>query len=107
MKKNGKGEVSNKKSKSLFDEIDAMPNDNAVSAYSRLLMCEDTGISYEEPSPNSFSFNSPYGACPVCKGLGNVYTINLDLVLPDKNLSVKEGGIAPLGIERRPVYFIR
>ena len=103
--KNGKGEVSNKKAKSLFDEIDAMPYDNAVSAYSRLLMCEDTGISYEEPSPNSFSFNSPYGACPVCKGLGNVYTINLDLVLPDKNLSVKEGGIAPLGIEREASVF--
>ena len=68
--------------------------------YSKQLMCEDTGISYEEPSPNAFSFNSPYGACPVCKGLGNVYTINMDEVLPDKSLSVKEGGIAPLGEER-------
>ncbi|HWR33014.1 MAG TPA: excinuclease ABC subunit UvrA [Chitinophagaceae bacterium] len=73
--------------------------------YSKLLMCEDTGISYEEPSPNSFSFNSPYGACPVCKGLGNVYTINLDLVIPDKNLSVREGGIAPLGEERDASVF--
>ncbi len=103
--KNGNGEVSNKKSKSLFDDINIKQNDSDVSAYSRLLMCEDTGISYEEPSPNSFSFNSPYGACPVCKGLGNVYTINLDLVLPDKNLSVKEGGIAPLGIEREASVF--
>ena len=68
--------------------------------YSKQLMCEDTGISYEEPSPNAFSFNSPYGACTVCKGLGNVYTINMDEVLPDKSLSVKEGGIAPLGEER-------
>ena len=63
-------------------------------------MCEDTGISYEEPSPNAFSFNSPYGACPVCKGLGNIYTIDMSEVLPDKTLSVKEGGIAPLGEER-------
>ncbi len=68
-------------------------------------MCRDTGISYEEPSPNSFSFNSPYGACPVCKGLGNVYTINLDMIIPDKNLSLKEGGIAPLGEERDASVF--
>ena len=73
--------------------------------YSKLLMCEDTGISYEEPSPNAFSFNSPYGACPVCKGLGNVYTISMDLVLPDQNLSVREGGIAPLGEEREASVF--
>src|SRR6266513_1914042 len=68
--------------------------------YSKQLMCEDTGISYEEPSPNAFSFNSPYGACPTCKGLGNVYTIDMDTVLPDWNLSISEGGIAPLGGER-------
>src|SRR6187399_2230343 len=49
--------------------------------YSKQLMCEDTGISYEEPSPNSFSFNSPYGACLTCKGLGNIFTIDIDLVL--------------------------
>src|SRR5213075_931645 len=54
------------------------------ASYSRQLMCEDTGLSYEEPSPNSFSFNSPYGACPTCKGLGNIFTIDIDLVLPDK-----------------------
>ncbi|MBI2729296.1 MAG: excinuclease ABC subunit UvrA [Sphingobacteriales bacterium] len=73
--------------------------------YSKLLMCEDTGISYEEPSPNAFSFNSPYGACPTCKGLGNVYTIDMDEVLPDTSLSVKEGGIAPLGEERNASVF--
>src|SRR6476659_5889751 len=60
--------------------------------YSKLLMCEDTGISYEEPSPNSFSFNSPYGACPVCKGLGNVYQVNPDAIIPDWNKSINEGG---------------
>lgn len=73
--------------------------------YSKQLMCEDTGISYEEPSPNSFSFNSPYGACPNCKGLGAVYTASLDQILPDKNLSIKEGGIAPLGEERDASVF--
>lgn len=73
--------------------------------YSKQLMCEDTGISYEEPSPNAFSFNSPYGACPTCKGLGNVYTIDMGEVLPDKSKSVKEGGIAPLGEEREASVF--
>jgi excinuclease ABC subunit A len=73
--------------------------------YSKQLMCEDTGISYEEPSPNAFSFNSPYGACPTCKGLGNVYTIDMGEVLPDNSKSVKEGGIAPLGEEREASVF--
>ncbi len=68
--------------------------------YSKLLMCEDTGISYEEPSPNSFSFNSPYGACPVCKGLGTTFHVNHEAVIPDASLSISEGGIAPLGGER-------
>ena len=77
-----------------------------VIQYSKQLMCEDTGISYEEPSPNAFSFNSPYGACPTCKGLGNVYTISLGAVIPDKNLSVNEGGIIPLG-EQRDAYLFR
>ncbi|CAN5540584.1 excinuclease ABC subunit UvrA [soil metagenome] len=73
--------------------------------YSKQLMCVDTGISYEEPSPNAFSFNSPYGACPTCKGLGNVYSISLEAVLPDKKLSIKEGGIAPLGEEREAYMY--
>jgi excinuclease ABC subunit A len=83
----------------------SLPSSEAVALYSKMLMCEETGLSYEEPSPNAFSFNSPYGACPTCKGLGNVYTINMELVLPDKNLSVKEGGIAPLGEEREASVF--
>jgi len=70
------------------------------ASYSKHLMCEDTSISYEEPSPNSFSFNSPYGACPTCKGLGSVYSVSMDAVIPDPNKSIKEGGIAPLGEER-------
>lgn len=76
-------------------------NDNdQVVQYSRQLMCEDTGISYEEPSPNSFSFNSPYGACPTCKGLGSVYQISMERVIPDWDKSIKDGAIAPLGEER-------
>jgi excinuclease ABC subunit A len=74
-------------------------------AYSRQLMCEDTGISYEEPSPNSFSFNSPYGACPTCKGLGTVYTVDMKAIIPDENLSINDGGIAPLGGEREAYIF--
>src|SRR5687768_10334550 len=71
-----------------------------VATYSKQLMCEDTGISYEEPSPNSFSFNSPYGACPVCRGLGTMFHVNMDSIIPDPSLSISEGGIAPLGEER-------
>lgn len=76
-----------------------------VRSYSRQLMCEETGLSYEEPSPNSFSFNSPYGACPVCKGLGTTYNINMDAVIPDASISIKDGGIAPLGEEREAHVF--
>jgi excinuclease ABC subunit A len=79
-------------------------NDKIVQ-FSKQLMCIDTGISYEEPSPNAFSFNSPYGACPTCKGLGNVYTIDMDEVLPDKSKSVKDGAIVPLGEEREASVF--
>ncbi|MFY8025822.1 MAG: excinuclease ABC subunit UvrA, partial [Sediminibacterium sp.] len=78
---------------------------NKTIQYSKQLMCEDTGISYEEPSPNAFSFNSPYGACPTCKGLGNVYSIDMSAVIPDNTLSIKEGGIAPLGVQRDAYMF--
>lgn len=78
---------------------------NGEVAYSRQLMCEDTGISYEEPSPNSFSFNSPYGACPACKGLGQVYTVDMKAIIPDDSLSINEGGIAPLGGERETYIY--
>src|SRR6186713_3242902 len=69
-------------------------DDNKLFQYSKQLMCEDTGISYEEPSPNSFSFNSPYGACPTCKGLGAVYQISMDAIVPDNSLSINGGAIA-------------
>ncbi|HTD92776.1 MAG TPA: excinuclease ABC subunit UvrA [Chitinophagaceae bacterium] len=76
-----------------------------VTQYSKLLMCEDTGISYEEPSPNAFSFNSPYGACPVCRGLGTTFHVNLEAVIPDDSYSINEGGIAPLGEEREAYVY--
>jgi excinuclease ABC subunit A len=80
-------------------------DDNKVFQYSKQLMCGDTGISYEEPSPNSFSFNSPYGACPTCKGLGAVYQISMDAIIPDRAKSINEGGIIPLGEEREAYMF--
>ncbi|MCG7855830.1 excinuclease ABC subunit UvrA [Flavihumibacter sediminis] len=78
---------------------------NHLVQYSRQLMCEDTGISYEEPSPNSFSFNSPYGACPTCKGLGTVYQVSMEKIIPDNSLSIKDGAIAPLGEEREAYVY--
>jgi excinuclease ABC subunit A len=88
-----------KAEKSVDEKSNSSKDENAVSVYSKQLMCLETGISYEEPSPNAFSFNSPYGACPTCKGLGNVFAISMESVLPDRSLSIKEGGIAPLGEE--------
>jgi excinuclease ABC subunit A len=78
---------------------------NNLMQYSKQLMCVETGLSYEEPSPNSFSFNSPYGYCPCCKGLGNIYAVNMNEVLPDKSKSITDGGIAPLGEEREAWTF--
>ncbi|MBY0477854.1 MAG: excinuclease ABC subunit UvrA [Chitinophagaceae bacterium] len=106
---NPKNKKQNPKNKTIFDESDAVVDTasgkTGVVLFSKQLMCEETGLSYEEPSPNAFSFNSPYGACPTCKGLGNVYTIDMELVLPDQTKTVKEGGIAPLGEERDASVF--
>ncbi len=71
--------------------------ENKIRHYSKLLMCPTTGISYDEPEPNTFSFNSPYGACHHCNGLGEVSEIDFKKVIPDDNLSIKNGGLAPLG----------
>lgn len=65
--------------------------------FSRNLMCPTSGIAYDDPAPNLFSFNSPYGACGKCNGLGEISEIDLNKVFPDKKLSIKKGGIAPLG----------
>ncbi|MDI9342577.1 MAG: excinuclease ABC subunit UvrA [Sediminibacterium sp.] len=68
-----------------------------VRFFSRFLMCPTTGISYDEPAPNLFSFNSPYGACPQCNGLGVISEIDIKKIIPDPKLSIKKGGIVPLG----------
>ncbi len=68
-----------------------------IKPYSKQLMDPESGISYEEPSPNAFSFNSPYGACPVCDGLGKVTRVDPDKVIPDSARNINEGGIAPFG----------
>ncbi|MGC6432665.1 MAG: excinuclease ABC subunit UvrA [Crocinitomicaceae bacterium] len=70
---------------------------NSVVHFSRSLMCPSTGISYPDPEPNLFSFNSPYGACPNCSGLGEVLEANIDKIIPDLKKSIKKGAIAPLG----------
>ncbi|MFW0738250.1 excinuclease ABC subunit UvrA [Flavobacterium sp. T12S277] len=70
---------------------------NEVRYFSRNLMCPSTGISYQNPEPNLFSFNSPKGACPHCNGLGTVHEINIKKIIPNPKLSIKAGGFAPLG----------
>ena len=70
---------------------------NVPRYFSRDLMCPSTGISYPTPEPNTFSFNSPKGMCPHCNGLGHVYEVNEKKIFPNKKLSIKSGGIAPLG----------
>jgi excinuclease ABC subunit A len=76
-----------------------------VRYYSRQLMCPTTGLSYSEPAPHNFSFNSPQGACPRCKGLGTVDRIDMEKVIPNPDLSIAAGGIAPLGKERSSLIF--
>lgn len=76
-----------------------------VRYYSRQLMCPTTGLSYSEPAPHNFSFNSPQGACPRCKGLGTVDRIDMEKVIPNPDFSIAAGGIAPLGKERSSLIF--
>ena len=78
---------------------------NEVRHYSKRLMDPATGLSYREPAPHNFSFNSPQGACPRCKGLGVVNLIDIDKVIPDRSLSVHEGAIAPLGKYKNTMIF--
>ncbi|WP_367913716.1 excinuclease ABC subunit UvrA [Leadbetterella sp. DM7] len=77
-----------------------------VQYFSQNLMDPESGISYEDPSPNSFSFNTPYGACPVCKGLGQIEEITEESIIPDPSLSILRGGIAPLG-EYRDLWIFK
>ena len=84
--------------------VSEMDSDN-VRHYSKHLMCPTSGISYHDPAPHDFSFNSPQGACPRCKGLGFVHIIDRAKVIPDPTLSLRQGGFAPLGKARQAMIF--
>ncbi len=84
----------------VLDKVDGEP-----VYFSRYLMCPTTGISYNEPAPHTFSFNSPQGACPVCNGLGVVSEVDVKRIIPDRNLSIRKGGIEPLGKYRNMWIF--
>jgi|TARA_B110000037_G_scaffold90350_1_gene106984 excinuclease ABC subunit A len=73
--------------------------------FSRELMCPTTGIAYQNPEPNLFSFNSPKGACPTCNGLGTVHVVNLDKIIPDDTISIKQGGISAIGEQKTSWIF--
>ena len=77
-----------------------------IAHFSKYLMDPESGLSYDEPAPNTFSFNSPYGACQTCNGLGVIEEISRDSVIPDPNLSISRGGIAPLG-EYRDIWIFK
>jgi excinuclease ABC subunit A len=85
----------------LIQDVDA----NEVRHYSRSLMCPTTGLSYNEPAPHNFSFNSPQGACPRCKGIGSIDRIDVEKIIPDPGQSIAAGGIVPLGKERSNLLF--
>lgn len=86
--------------------IMALEENGKVHHFSKYLMDPTTGLSYDEPAPNTFSFNSPYGACPVCNGLGQIEEITEESVIPDKTLSISRGGILPLG-EYRDIWIFK
>ena len=90
----------------LVLDPDAKGEKGKPQFFSRFLMDPTTGIAYDDPAPNTFSFNSPYGACPTCNGLGEVQEITEDAVLPDRKLSISRGGIAPLG-EYRDIWIFQ
>jgi excinuclease ABC subunit A len=89
--------------KGLVMALDVSGN---VHHFSKYLMDPETGLSYDEPAPNMFSFNSPYGACPTCNGLGHIEEITRESVIPDDELSISRGGIAPLG-EYRDIWIFK
>lgn len=80
---------------------------NEVRHFSKMLMCSTTGLSYAEPEPNTFSFNSPYGACPHCNGLGEVSCVEIDKIIPDKSKSIMQGGLVPIGKPNMNSWFVK
>jgi len=88
------------------DVLQVLDNDSGEARYfSRSLMCPSSGISYPNPEPNNFSFNSPKGMCPRCKGLGKLYEVNLQKLVPDPKLSIKKGALAPHGPQKNNWIF--
>ena len=83
-----------------------LDQEDSIHHFSKYLMDPKTGLSYDEPAPNTFSFNSPYGACPKCNGLGQIEEITEDSVIPDRSLSISRGGILPLG-EFRDIWIFK
>jgi excinuclease ABC subunit A len=100
------GQSINKSLKEGKGVMMAMEENGKVHHFSKFLMDPKTGLSYDEPAPNSFSFNSPYGACPTCNGLGQIEEITEESVVPDKTLSISRGGILPLG-EYRDIWIFK
>jgi excinuclease ABC subunit A len=100
------GQSINKSLKEGKGVMMAMEENGRVHHFSKFLMDPKTGLSYDEPAPNSFSFNSPYGACPTCNGLGQIEEITEESVIPDKSLSISRGGILPLG-EYRDIWIFK
>ena len=80
---------------------------NVVRHFSKMVMCPTTGLSYSEPEPNTFSFNSPYGACPYCNGLGEVSLVEIDKIIPDKSKSIMQGGLIPIGKPNTNSWFVK
>jgi excinuclease ABC subunit A len=100
------GQSINKALKEGKGVIMVLEESGKVHHFSKYLMDPTTGLSYDEPAPNTFSFNSPYGACPVCNGLGQIEEITEESVIPDKSLSISRGGILPLG-EYRDIWIFK
>ena len=87
------------------ETIPGRPEPGVLRHYSKRLMCPVTGLSYREPAPHNFSFNSPQGFCPKCKGLGYISAVDEEKVIPDRSLSVRQGAIAPLGTFKNTLIF--
>lgn len=87
--------------------IMVLSDKNEVRHFSKMLMCPTTGLSYSEPEPNTFSFNSPYGACPHCNGLGEVSLVEIDKIIPDKSKSIMQGGLIPIGKPNINSWFVK
>jgi excinuclease ABC subunit A len=100
------GQSINKSLKEGKGVMMVMEENGKVHHFSKYLMDPKTGLSYDEPAPNAFSFNSPYGACPTCNGLGQIEEITEESVIPDKSLSISRGGILPLG-EYRDIWIFK